>query len=53
MKFLRKLFGFEDDKIIGLCAFNKKFAQNRKYSFPRFDAQCAIYNTNLKNNFLL
>lgn len=51
MKFLRKLLGLEDDKIIGLCAF--KFAKSHQYTFPRFDNGANFYSTNGKNNFLL
>ena len=53
MKFLKKLFGLQDDKVIGLCAFNKKLAQSNDGYVPRFNAQNTLYCTNTKNNFFL
>lgn len=52
MEFLKNLFKNEE-KVVGLCAFNKK---NGKVSYsytPQFNAQKLIYNTNTKNNFFL
>lgn len=53
MKFLKKLLGLEDDKVIGLCAFNKKNAKTNNYYAYYFNSQNQQYNTNTKNNFFL
>lgn len=53
MKFLKKLFGLEDKKVIGLCAFKKEFEQIKTGYVPRFNAQSTLYCTNTQNNFFL
>ena len=53
MKFLKKLFGLQDDKVIGLCAFSKEFVKINSAYVPQFNAQSPLYNTNTKNNFFL
>lgn len=52
MEFLKSLFK-NDEKVVGLCAFNKK-NNKLQYSYTlQFNAQKLIYNTNTKNNFFL
>ena len=53
MKFLKKLLGLEDKKVIGLYAFGKKNTQVYEAYVPRFNAQNTLYSTNTKGNFFL
>ncbi len=51
MEFLKNLFK-DDDKVIGLCSFNKK--TQKVYTFaPQIKNTNLFYSTNTKNNFLL
>ncbi len=53
MEFLKNLFKNEE-RVVGLCAFNKKNSRVSYYSYtPQFNAPKLIYNTNTKNNFFL
>jgi len=52
MEFLKSLFK-DDEKIVGLCAFNKKNNRVLNPNTPQFSTQKLIYSTNIKNNFFL
>lgn len=52
MEFLKNLFKNEE-RVIGLCAFNKKNGRVNQSFTPQFKPQKLIYNTNVKNNFFL
>lgn len=52
MEFLKSLFK-NDDKIVGLYAFNKKNDKTVSSYRPQFNAQKLIYSPNTKNNFFL
>lgn len=52
MKFLKDLFK-DEEKVIGLCSFNKKNGRVSHTYTPQFNAPKLIYNTNTKNNFFL
>ena len=52
MKFLKNLFK-DEEKVVGLCAFNKKNGRVLYSYTPQFNAPKLIYSTNTKNNFFL
>lgn len=56
MEFLKKIFK-DDEKIVGLCAFNKR---NGEYNYgvpfnfaPKLSTEKLIYSTNYEKNFFL
>lgn len=56
MEFLKKIFK-DDEKIVGLCAFNK---QSRGHDYgvafnfaPKLSTEKLIYSTNYEKNFFL
>ena len=51
MELLKKLFK-DDDKVVGLCAFQKK-KKRRNFSNFTFSGQKLVFYTNTRNNFLL
>lgn len=51
MEFFKKLFK-DDEKIVGLSAFNKKETKTEVF-VPKFTANKLIYSTNYEKNFFL
>lgn len=52
MEFLKNLFK-KEERVVGLCALNKKNGRVSYTYTPQFNAQKLIYRTNTKNNFFL
>ena len=51
MEFLKNLFK-DDEKVVGLCAFNKKEAKRHTFA-PKFSTEKLIYSTNYEKNLFL